>query len=84
MDVGAYPSGGRRESPLGDAPQDGEVVPGAAGGIPLPPAYVRPRVASTGSVRSGFSIASEEVLGRMDPELGGSDERRTRRGPLGS
>ncbi|TBU28484.1 autophagy-related protein 13-domain-containing protein [Dichomitus squalens] len=80
----AYPSVGRRESPLGDSPQDRDIAPGAAGGILLPPAYVRPRLASTGSVRSGFSVASEEVLGRMDPELGGSDERRSRRGPLGS
>ena len=36
-------------------------------GVPLHP-YVRPRLASTGSVRSGFSVGSEEVLGRMDPE----------------
>jgi len=35
----------------------------------LPPApWVRPRFESTGSARSGLSIASGEVLGRMDPE----------------
>ncbi|CDO75852.1 hypothetical protein BN946_scf184833.g3 [Trametes cinnabarina] len=52
-------------------------VRGAPGGAGVPPStYVRPRLASTGSARSGFSIASEEVLGRMDPEVGPSDERR--------
>ncbi|GBE84357.1 autophagy-related protein 13-domain-containing protein [Sparassis latifolia] len=35
----------------------------------VPPAYVRPRFASTGSARSGMSVASGEVLGRMDPEV---------------
>ncbi|EMD36379.1 hypothetical protein CERSUDRAFT_115375 [Gelatoporia subvermispora B] len=40
-----------------------------------PYGYVRPRLASTGSARSGASIASEEVLGRMDPELSGERER---------
>ncbi|KAI0777721.1 autophagy-related protein 13-domain-containing protein [Trametes elegans] len=69
--------GARREGPLDVAPP----TPPPGGG--LPPAYVRPRLASTGSVRSGFSIASEEVLGRMDPEIGSSDERRRSRGPLG-
>lgn len=39
------------------------------GGIALPAAYVRQRHSSTASVRSGFSIASGEVLGRMDPEV---------------
>jgi len=46
-------------------------------GIPLPP-YVRPRLASTGSVRSGFSVGSEEVLGRMDPEFDDAERQRTR------
>lgn len=56
-------------------PSDGIESPTAEGervdvsGIPVPAAYVRPRLASTTSVRSGFSIASGEVLGRMDPEL---------------
>lgn len=45
-------------------------------GIPLHP-YVRPRVASNGSVRSGFSVGSEEVLGRMDPEIDDAERRRT-------
>lgn len=43
-----------------------------------PAQYVRPRFASTGSARSGASIASEEVLGRMDPEFG-EDQYGTRR-----
>ena len=43
-------------------------------GIPLPP-FIRPRVASTGSVRSGFSVGSEEVLGRMDPEYDDPERR---------
>ena len=100
VDPIAYSGGGRREGPLGDSgagagtgdespssQQDSGVASasasgrGAGLGLPLPPAYVRPRLSSTGS---GFSIASEEVLGRMDPELGGSDERRNERGPLGS
>ncbi len=91
-----YSGVGRREGPLGDSAvgageespssQQDSGVASATGqgvglGLPLPPAYVRPRLSSTGS---GFSIASEEVLGRMDPELGGSDERRNERGPLGS
>ncbi|KAI0070745.1 hypothetical protein K474DRAFT_1669744 [Panus rudis PR-1116 ss-1] len=43
--------------------------------------YVRPRFGSTGSARSGMSIGSEEVIGRMDPEVdentsGGGIERR--------
>ena len=43
---------------------------GGAGGINigLPPGYVRPRFISTGSAQSQLSIASGEVLGRMDPE----------------
>ncbi len=50
---------------------------GAAGNgyAGLPPApFIRPRLASTASVRSGMSVASEEVMGRMDPEL--DDEKR--------
>ncbi|KAK7689353.1 hypothetical protein QCA50_007144 [Cerrena zonata] len=43
-----------------------------------PSYYSRPRFPSTGSARSGMSIASEEVLGRMDPEI--EDERRHSRG----
>lgn len=43
-----------------------------------PSYYSRPRFPSTGSARSGVSIASEEVLGRMDPEI--EDERRRSRG----
>ena len=87
----AGPSGARRDSPLdsGSVPPSPQLdSPGAsigsAGGVGVPglPAYVRPRLASTGSVRSGFSIASEEVLGRMDPEPAGSEERRRSRGPL--
>ncbi|KAI0746825.1 autophagy-related protein 13-domain-containing protein [Daedaleopsis nitida] len=62
--------------------QDPRGGSGMGMGVPLPRAYVRPRLGSTGSVRSGFSIASEEVLGRMDPEPAGSEERRRSRGPL--
>ena len=45
-----------------------------------PSFYPRPRFPSTGSARSGVSIASGEVLGRMDPEI--EDERRRSRGQL--
>ncbi|TFK80497.1 hypothetical protein K466DRAFT_503784 [Polyporus arcularius HHB13444] len=84
------PLAARRESPLASAsipPSPQTDSAGASGaivmpGVPLPPMYVRPRLASTGSARSGFSIASEEVLGRMDPEPAGSEERRRSRGPL--
>lgn len=87
LDPIAYSGGARRDSPLDGesappSPQPDSVGSSAAGGIPLPQAYRRPRLGSTGSVRSGFSIASEEVIGRMDPEPG-SDERRRSRGPLG-
>ncbi|OBZ77988.1 hypothetical protein A0H81_01860 [Grifola frondosa] len=58
-------------------PLEGARVPSS--GFTLPPAYVRPRFGSTGSARSAASITSEEVLGRMDPEIG--DERRRSRGP---
>ena len=61
--------------------RDAEVGLGIAGvplPLPLPRAYARPRLGSTGSARSGFSVASEEVIGRMDPEL---DERREGRRP---
>lgn len=47
-------------------------------GIALPATYVRPRYGSMGSVRSGFSIASGEVIGRMDPEVGGDPGRSAR------
>ncbi|KAH9919968.1 autophagy-related protein 13-domain-containing protein [Epithele typhae] len=87
---------GRRESPLGsggsgvaepDSASGSEMGSGVAGlgiggvPLPLPRQYVRARVPSTGSVRSGFSVASEEVIGRMDPEVSGSGERRVPRGP---
>ncbi len=92
----AYIGGARRESPLMEgasvpsspSPQPdsaGASSAGVSGAVNVPglPAYVRPRLASTGSVRSGFSIASEEVIGRMDPEpQPGTSEERTRRGPL--
>lgn len=45
------------------------------GGIALPPEYVRPRLGSAASAGSGFSIASGEVLGRMDPEVPGDTGR---------
>lgn len=41
----------------------------------VPPPFVRPRFPSTGSARSGVSIASGEVLGRMDPELDDGDRQ---------
>ena len=89
-----FPGDRRRESPLAspgdggsgegsEVGSSGGVVGLGIAGVPLPRAYVRPRLASTGSVRSGFSIASEEVIGRMDPEVTGSgEERRRSRGPL--
>ncbi|GJE92387.1 autophagy-related protein 13-domain-containing protein [Phanerochaete sordida] len=46
--------------------------------VGVPAAYRRPRLASTGSATSNMSIASAEVLGRMDPEI--DDERRRSRG----
>lgn len=49
--------------------------------VGLPPAYVRPRHGSTGSAASNMSIASGEVLGRMDPEV--DDERRRSRSGSG-
>ncbi|KAI8970887.1 autophagy-related protein 13-domain-containing protein [Trametes punicea] len=75
LDPAAYAGGGgRRESPLeGPRALDPPTPPA---GVGMPPSYVRPRLASTGSARSGFSIASEEVLGRMDPEVSPRDERR--------
>lgn len=45
------------------------------GGIALPPEYVRPRLGSAASAGSAFSIASGEVLGRMDPEVPGDTGR---------
>ncbi|KAI0635214.1 autophagy-related protein 13-domain-containing protein [Trametes polyzona] len=69
----AGPAGARREGPL----------EGPRAALPeMPPNYVRPRLGSTGSARSGFSIASEEVIGRMDPEIGSSSDER-RRSALG-
>ncbi|KAI0674350.1 autophagy-related protein 13-domain-containing protein [Trametes maxima] len=73
LDPRAYEGGSRRGSPLEDPHTEGSTSPV---GVGMPPSYVRPRLASTGSARSGFSIASEEVIGRMDPEVGSSDERR--------
>ncbi|KAI0646348.1 autophagy-related protein 13-domain-containing protein [Trametes meyenii] len=73
LDPRAYDGGSRRDSPVDDPHADRSMSPIAVG---IPPSYVRPRLASTGSARSGFSIASEEVIGRMDPEVGSSDERR--------
>ncbi|PCH37077.1 hypothetical protein WOLCODRAFT_140700 [Wolfiporia cocos MD-104 SS10] len=55
---------GRAEIPAANAEAEVNL-----GGIRLPADYVRPRLGSTASVRSGFSIASAEVLGRMDPEV---------------
>ncbi|KAI0653885.1 autophagy-related protein 13-domain-containing protein [Cubamyces menziesii] len=78
LDPMAYAGDGaaRRQSPL-EGPRAGEVsLPSPSSDVGIPPAYVRPRLGSTGSARSGFSVASEEVLGRMDPEVGPSDERR--------
>jgi autophagy-related protein 13 len=46
--------------------------------VALPAAYVRPRLASTSSATSNMSIASGEVLGRMDPEI--DDGRRRNSG----
>ncbi|KAI0371996.1 hypothetical protein BV20DRAFT_964679 [Pilatotrama ljubarskyi] len=86
LDPISYTGGARRESPL-EGPRAGAASSTppfdveAAGGVP-PPTYVRPRLASTGSARSGFSIASEEVIGRMDPEIGSSSDER-RRSALG-
>lgn len=53
---------------------------GAGINVGLPAGYVRPRFISTGSARSELSIASGEVLGRMDPEL---DDGLHRRGSVG-
>ena len=88
--VREYPAR-RRDSPLAETSTGGVSGEGSAAssgvglgiaGVPLPRAYVRPRLASTGSVRSGFSIASEEVIGRMDPEVGGEDARQRSGGPV--
>ncbi|KAH9950808.1 autophagy-related protein 13-domain-containing protein [Amylocystis lapponica] len=57
--------GERRQEGLGLVLEGASVGSSSGAG-----AYVRPRLASTGSARSGLSIASEEVLGRMDPEVG--------------
>lgn len=78
LDPMAYAGDGaaRRQSPL-EGPRAADLSsPSPSGDVGIPPAYVRPRLGSTGSARSGFSVASEEVLGRMDPEVGPSDERR--------
>lgn len=40
---------------------------GSAGILPTP--FIRPRLASTASARSGMSTGSDGVVGRMDPEL---------------
>lgn len=72
------PRGTRRE-PLASSPVDRRPSTGGAGfHVELPAMYTRPRLASTGSAASGISIASGEVLGRMDPEI--DDARRSSRG----
>ncbi|KAI0360634.1 hypothetical protein OH77DRAFT_1501357 [Trametes cingulata] len=82
LDPISYAGGARRESPLeGPRAAAASSTPPVEVGVP-PPMYVRPRLASTGSARSGFSIASEEVIGRMDPEIGSSSDER-RRSALG-
>ncbi|KAH9849313.1 autophagy-related protein 13-domain-containing protein [Lenzites betulinus] len=78
-------AGPRRDGPLaGPGPRTAPLpLEGLQLGAGLPPAnYVRPRLGSTGSARSGFSIGSEEVIGRMDPETGSSSDER-RRSALG-
>ncbi|OCH87216.1 hypothetical protein OBBRIDRAFT_173996 [Obba rivulosa] len=68
----------RAADPIAISPRDTRRGSGVdAFGLGAGPSYgyVRPRLASTGSARSGASIASEEVLGRMDPELSGERER---------
>lgn len=74
LDPIAYAGSVRRDGPL-EGPR-AAALSGLPDVVGLPPNYVRPRMGSTGSVRSGFSIASEEVIGRMDPEINSSDERR--------
>ncbi|KZT02810.1 uncharacterized protein LAESUDRAFT_738508 [Laetiporus sulphureus 93-53] len=59
----------------GSSVQQGTMLEGArVGPIGVPPSYVRPRLGSTASARSGLSVASGEVLGRMDPEIGDDRE----------
>ncbi|KAI0084627.1 autophagy-related protein 13-domain-containing protein [Irpex rosettiformis] len=48
-------------------------------GYGIPPLFSRPRLLSTGSARSATSTASEEVIGRMDPEID-DGRRRSRSG----
>lgn len=60
-------SGTPTEERQGGLPLDGARVSPA--NIGLPAAYRRSRVGSTTSIRSGFSVASGEVLGKMDPEV---------------
>lgn len=55
------------EERQGGLPLDGARITPANTGLPA--TYVRPRMGSTASVRSGFSVASGEVLGKMDPEI---------------
>lgn len=50
---------------------------GGGGEFDIPAEYMRPRMLSTSSARSGTSIASGEFFGRMDPEI--EDERRRSR-----
>lgn len=69
-----------REGPPNAPPQLArQPSSGSSGGINVgvPAAYRRQRLASTGSATSNMSIASGEVLGRMDPEI--DDERRRSR-----
>ena len=48
-------------------------------GYGIPPLFPRPRLLSTGSARSGMSTTSEEIIGRMDPEID-DGRRRSRSG----
>jgi autophagy-related protein 13 len=64
------------DSPLTRRPSSGSTS-GSAAAYGIPPLYIRPRLLSTGSTRSGVSVASEEVIGRMDPEI--DDGRRRSR-----
>lgn len=60
-------------------PSGGSGSGSGSAGYGIPPLFPRPRLLSTGSARSGMSIASEEVIGRMDPEID-DGRRRSRTG----
>ncbi|KZT71075.1 hypothetical protein DAEQUDRAFT_135674 [Daedalea quercina L-15889] len=66
-------SGTPTEERQGGLPLDGARVSPANTGLPA--TYRRPRMGSTASVRSGFSVASGEVIGKMDPEVGDNPGR---------